>query len=100
MATQNCYFHLQNRLIQTSQTGGQWYSDTSPFNIPCYVIFNIVSLDLLRNFKVVKIICLFLTKYCLNKNISGPGKPMYFFGQFPLVSTAETALFGKLPDLT
>jgi hypothetical protein len=27
-----CY--LQNRLIQTSQTGGQWYSDTSPFSIP------------------------------------------------------------------
>jgi hypothetical protein len=25
---------LQNRLIQTSQTGGQLYSDTSPFNIP------------------------------------------------------------------
>jgi hypothetical protein len=24
---------LQNRLIQTSQTGGQWYSDTSPFSI-------------------------------------------------------------------
>jgi hypothetical protein len=22
---------LQNRLIQTSQTGGQWYSDTSTF---------------------------------------------------------------------
>jgi hypothetical protein len=25
---------LQNRLIQTIQTGGQWYSDTSPFSIP------------------------------------------------------------------
>ncbi len=23
-------FYFQNRLIQTSQTGGQWYSDTSP----------------------------------------------------------------------
>ncbi len=21
--------------MQTSQTGGQWYSDTSPFSIPC-----------------------------------------------------------------
>jgi hypothetical protein len=28
-------FRLQNRLIQTSQTGGQRYSDTSPFSIPC-----------------------------------------------------------------
>jgi len=27
-------FYLQNRLIQTSQTGGQRYSDTFPFNIP------------------------------------------------------------------
>jgi hypothetical protein len=27
-------FSLQNRLIQTSKTGGQWYSDTSPFIIP------------------------------------------------------------------
>ncbi len=31
----NFCFYLQNRLIQTSQTGGQWYSDTSPFSIPC-----------------------------------------------------------------
>jgi hypothetical protein len=26
---------LLNRLIQTSQTGVQWYSATSPFSIPC-----------------------------------------------------------------
>jgi hypothetical protein len=26
---------MQNRLIQTSQTGGQQYSDTSRFSIPC-----------------------------------------------------------------
>jgi hypothetical protein len=25
---------LQNRLIQTNQTGGQWYIDTFPFSIP------------------------------------------------------------------
>ncbi len=34
MATDNFCFYLQNRLVQTSQTGGQWYSDTSPFSIP------------------------------------------------------------------
>ncbi len=28
---------LQNRLIQTSATGGQWYTDTSPFSIPWIV---------------------------------------------------------------
>jgi hypothetical protein len=27
---------LQNSLIQTSQAGGQWYSDTSPFSIPWF----------------------------------------------------------------
>jgi hypothetical protein len=30
MATNTICFYLQNRLIQTSQTGGQW----SPFSIP------------------------------------------------------------------
>jgi len=36
MTTDNFCFYLQNRLIQTSQTGGQWYSDTSFFSIPWY----------------------------------------------------------------
>jgi hypothetical protein len=31
-AIDNFCFHMQNKLIQTSQTGGQWYSDTSPFS--------------------------------------------------------------------
>jgi hypothetical protein len=35
MTTDNFCFYFQNRLIQTSQAGGQWYSDTSPFSIPC-----------------------------------------------------------------
>jgi len=35
MTTDNFCFYLQNRLIQTSQTGGQQYSATSPFSIPC-----------------------------------------------------------------
>jgi len=34
MTTDNFCFYVQNRLIQTSQTGGQWYNDTSPFSIP------------------------------------------------------------------
>ncbi len=28
-------FIRKNRLIQISQTGDQWYSDASPFSIPC-----------------------------------------------------------------
>jgi hypothetical protein len=35
MTTDNLCFYLKNKLIQTSQTGGQWYSDTSPFSIHC-----------------------------------------------------------------
>jgi hypothetical protein len=35
MTTDNYCFYLQNFLIQTSQTAGQQYSDTSPFSIPC-----------------------------------------------------------------
>jgi hypothetical protein len=34
MITDNFCFYLQDRPIQTSQTGGQWYSDTFPFSIP------------------------------------------------------------------
>jgi hypothetical protein len=37
MTTDNFCFYMQNRLIQTGQTGGQWYSDTSPFIVPCTV---------------------------------------------------------------
>jgi len=35
LTTDNFCFYLENRLIQTSQTGGQRYSDASPFSIPC-----------------------------------------------------------------
>jgi len=35
MTNDNFCFYLQNSLIQTSQTGGQRHSDTSPFSIPC-----------------------------------------------------------------
>ncbi len=34
MRTEIFCSYLQSRLIQTSQTGGQRYSDTSPFSIP------------------------------------------------------------------
>ncbi len=39
-------YFLQNRLIQTSQTGGQWYNDTSPFSILCLKIHFVFALDL------------------------------------------------------
>jgi hypothetical protein len=34
LTTDNFCFYLLNRLIQTSETGGQQYSDTSPLSIP------------------------------------------------------------------
>jgi hypothetical protein len=34
MTTDNFCFYLQNSLIQTSQTGGQQYSDISPLVFP------------------------------------------------------------------
>jgi len=34
MTTDNFCFYLENRLLQTSQTGGQWYTDAFPFSIP------------------------------------------------------------------
>ncbi len=39
MTTDNFCFYLLNRQIQTSQTGGQQYSDTSPFSIPCLHLY-------------------------------------------------------------
>jgi hypothetical protein len=38
MPTDNFCFYLQNTLLQTSQTGGQRSSDTSPFSIPWPVL--------------------------------------------------------------
>ncbi len=40
MTTDNFCFYLQNRQILTGQTGGQQYSDTFPFSIPCLNSWN------------------------------------------------------------
>jgi hypothetical protein len=41
MTTENFCFYLQNRLVQTSQTGGQQYRDTSPFTLVMLYILGI-----------------------------------------------------------
>jgi hypothetical protein len=46
MTTDNFCFYLWNRLMQTSQTGGQWYSDTSPFSIPWWICDTLHNKDL------------------------------------------------------
>jgi hypothetical protein len=53
MTTDNFRFYLQNRLIQTGQTGGQLYSDTSPFSVPCYLPFSLSSGLYYKNMKIV-----------------------------------------------
>jgi hypothetical protein len=49
MTTDRFSFYFQNRLIQTSQVGGQWYSDTSPLSIPWIIPFILSRLELIRN---------------------------------------------------
>jgi hypothetical protein len=44
MTTDNFCFYLKNRLIQTSQSGGQQYGDTSPFSIPCGLYYKHVTI--------------------------------------------------------
>ncbi len=61
MTTDNFCFYLQNGLIQTSQTGGQQYSDTSPFSIPCLLQ------DILPN--VLEIVTSF-SEYCTQLTLS------------------------------
>ncbi len=43
MTTNNCCFYLQNRLIQTSQTGGQQYSDLPPLVFPGWAFWTFES---------------------------------------------------------
>ncbi len=45
MTADNIGFYFQNRLIQTSQTGGQWYNDTSHFSIPWLSFHSRVNYD-------------------------------------------------------
>jgi hypothetical protein len=52
MTTDN-FFNSQNRLIHTGQTGGQLYSDTSPFSVPwCYTL---ASSGLTRKNKICRV---------------------------------------------
>jgi hypothetical protein len=51
MAADNFCIYLQNRLIQTSQAGGQWFSDTH-FSIP-WIGYLFIYLLLVQFFTVV-----------------------------------------------
>jgi hypothetical protein len=45
MTTDNLCFYLQNRLIQTDQTGGERYNNTSPFSFPCSLLSGTATRD-------------------------------------------------------
>jgi hypothetical protein len=52
-------FYLQNRLIQTSPTGGQRYCKTSPFSIPCSLARNTNWVGRLRTVDLLnKVVCI------------------------------------------
>jgi hypothetical protein len=72
MTIANFWFYLQNRLIQMSQTGGQLYSDTSPFSIPCCHIphFYETATDIKQSFAQ-----LFIPEIFLMKLITGLFEP-------------------------
>jgi hypothetical protein len=66
MTTNNFCFYLQNRLIQTSQTGGQQYSDT-PISIPWYTVSSSSSpySCLLTSTVTLSIMGLLVTQHCV-----------------------------------
>jgi hypothetical protein len=86
MAIDNFCFYLQNRLIQTSQSGGQWYNDTSPFRILCISTQflppdgHLDSKYVLQDLTSEKITKLLITQepLKLDKNLARIWNPWYF----------------------
>jgi hypothetical protein len=79
MTTDNFCFYFHNRLIQTSQTGGQWYSDTSPFSIPWFDAFvinvltfkqKLASFCNLSGFDNLKLVQHFSTNLNIRRNLA------------------------------
>jgi hypothetical protein len=64
----NFCLYLQNRLIQTSQTGGQQYSDTSPFSIPWVKIFKGTGAGYIVTLKVIAV-KLVLSRFSQNSKL-------------------------------
>jgi hypothetical protein len=69
MTTDNCCFYLKNRLIQTSQTGGQRHSDTSLFSIP-WLVLHIFALAGVRAWDLLVYFNLFSITLLLSYSIS------------------------------
>ncbi len=69
MTTNNFCFYLQNKLMQTSQTGGQLYNDTSPISFPWKMGSNQASRQEKNGGKIIKKVL--STNYLMYKTIEG-----------------------------
>ncbi len=75
MTTDHFCFYLQNRVIQTSQTGGQQYSDTSLFSTPWFNLLSLPDQDvfLLNSLYQVSVSSNFLLRQWCSSPV--PGEP-------------------------
>jgi carboxylesterase type B len=64
---------MSHNWFQTSQTGGQWYSDTSHFSFPCYSLSS-ASVTKKKRFKTF-----FQSEDCLHLNIFVPKDGKIYF---------------------
>jgi len=81
-------FYLQNRLIQTGQTGSQWYSDTSPFSFPLNVPFPCTVYQGLTHLKVCFAACRYIS--CKGEYDSRVFGSSWIFPNIPFLSTSMT----------
>jgi hypothetical protein len=100
MTTDNFCFYLQNRLILTSQAGGEWYSGTSPFSIPWlnWSLEKAVSSQGLKSSHscLISIILKSLTffeKKWAQKNFATPCSGSCFWCSFPGINVIKLFFF-------
>ncbi len=101
MTSDNFCFYFQNRLIQTGQTGGQWYSDTSYFSIPCFSHlitkqFFLMRNQILANESTQMFYNIELSFHCRNRY-----KGIYLFSKLssPFIFFRHTNLFQSVATL-
>jgi hypothetical protein len=76
VTTVNFYFYLQNRLIKTSQTAGQWYSGTSPYYFLSKSLFpRSLTSSTYSHFFLKSSLTL---TYCLNRTLTSFSNPLSF----------------------
>ncbi len=89
MTTNNFCLYFRNRLIQTSQTGGQRYSDTSPFSVPWFMqgilfpVHETLNPDMGGAWSMIQINYPDIVQvYYIQDDAQGAGKSMIIFPNF------------------